>query len=100
MSTEKLLKAIQQKDKTAIYAYAPMCGTCQIAGKMLDVVEQIVKNYSWFRIDLNYHEDFAERYSIESVPCLLIFKEGQLREKIYAFQSVPHIYEKLTNDGS
>ncbi|WP_338751020.1 thioredoxin family protein [Bacillus sp. FJAT-52991] len=95
MQSEQLQTIVEQQEKVAVYAYAPMCGTCQLASKMLDVVEKVGTPYEWVRINLNYYEDFAETYSIESVPCLLIFKEGQLMEKIYAFQSVPHIYEKL-----
>lgn len=79
----------------AVYAYTPLCGTCQLAGKMIEVVEKATAAFAWARLDLNYHESFAVHYAIESVPCLLIFKDGKLAEKIYAFQSVPYIYEKL-----
>lgn len=95
MQPEQLLAMIEQHPKVVVYAYAPMCGTCQLASKMLDVVEKVGTAYEWARINLNYYEGFAETYSIESVPCLLIFHKGQLMEKVYAFQSVPHIYEKL-----
>lgn len=44
---------------------------------------------------MNYVQTIAESYEIESVPCLLLFKEGQLRKKIYAFQSVPYLYGVL-----
>ncbi|OCA81342.1 thiol reductase thioredoxin [Bacillus wudalianchiensis] len=86
---------IKSKRLAAVYAYTPLCGTCQLAGKMVDVAEKVVPPFTWFRFDVNYHEGFAIQYAIESVPCLLIFKEGELMEKIYAFQSVPHLYEKL-----
>ncbi|KKB33156.1 thioredoxin family protein [Bacillus thermotolerans] len=91
---------IEANRLTAVYAYTPMCGTCQLAGKMLDVVEKVVKQFEWVRLDLNYYEEFAMSQAIESVPCLLIFKDGELMEKIYAFHSVPHIYEKLNQYAS
>ncbi|MFK2826478.1 thioredoxin family protein [Bacillus sp. B190/17] len=86
---------VQENGLTAIYAYTPMCGTCQLAGKMVRVVEKVTTAFVWLHIDLNYYESFAVEQMIESVPCLLVFKDGQLVEKMYAFHSVPHLYEKL-----
>ncbi|MCQ8147219.1 thioredoxin, partial [Weissella confusa] len=30
---------IENEEKTVLYVYTPMCGTCQLAKKMLTVVE-------------------------------------------------------------
>lgn len=80
----------------AFYLYTPFCGTCQVAGKMLDVVTELTKDIPIGKANLNYMEDVAVDYEVESVPCLLISENGQIREKIYAFQSVPNLYEKLS----
>jgi len=83
-------------DKTAVlYFYTPLCGTCQVAGKMLSIAEQIVKGVEFGKADLNYMPEMAERFSIESVPCLIVLDKGQEAEKIYAFQSVPHLHEVI-----
>ncbi|GKU83217.1 thioredoxin family protein [Niallia sp. NCCP-28] len=78
-----------------LYLYTPLCGTCQVASKMLTVVEAMVKNGVFAKIDLNYYPALAEKYEVESVPCLLIFKEGNLLEKKYAFHSVPYLLEEI-----
>ncbi|MFC4411393.1 thioredoxin family protein [Chungangia koreensis] len=85
----------EQSNVTAFYLYTPLCGTCQVAGKMMDVVAELVKDVPIGKANLNYLEDLAIDYEIESVPCLVITENGELKEKIYAFQSVPHLYEKL-----
>jgi thiol-disulfide isomerase/thioredoxin len=78
-----------------LYLYTPLCGTCQVAGKMLSVVEQLLPKHHWLKADLNYVPSLAEQYSIESVPCLLVLRNNELVKKIYAFQSVPFLYESL-----
>ncbi|WP_066055381.1 thioredoxin family protein [Robertmurraya korlensis] len=78
-----------------LYLYTPLCGTCQVAGKMLSVVEQLLPQHNWLKADLNYVPTLAEQYSIESVPCLLVLRNNELVKKIYAFQSVPFLYESL-----
>ncbi|MDF2558137.1 MAG: thioredoxin family protein [Bacillales bacterium] len=81
--------------KSAIYVYIPMCGTCKVASKMIQVLRELRPNFLIEEYNLNFHKNLAEKYYIESVPCLLIFEENQLREKIYTFNSVPYLIEKL-----
>lgn len=85
----------QNTDITAYYLYTPLCGTCQVATKMLAVVEELLPDLQIGKANLNYVEDLAIELEIESVPCLLISENGEIREKIYAFHSVPFLYEKL-----
>ncbi|PFA70499.1 thiol reductase thioredoxin [Bacillus sp. AFS015802] len=95
-STEALNQSIEDHVLEAVYLYTPMCGTCQVAGKMMDVVEQLPQSFHFVKANLNYLPQFAEGQSIESVPCLLLFKDGVEKERIYAFQSVPFLYETMT----
>lgn len=80
---------------TAYYLYTPLCGTCQVASKMLEVVEELVPGIPMGKANLNYVEDLAYDHEIESVPCLLITKNGEITKKIYAFHSVPYLYDLL-----
>jgi thioredoxin 1 len=86
---------LEEKQTGYLYFYTPMCGTCQVANKMLTVVEQLLPDLTSGKADLNYLPEMAERFEIESVPCLIIMKNGEIQDKIYAFQSVPYLFEKL-----
>lgn len=85
----------QSANIAAYYLYAPMCGTCQVASKMLEVVAELLPNVQIGQANLNYVENLAIDQKIESVPCLIIAQNGQIQEKIYAFQSVPFLYNQL-----
>ncbi|OXS77569.1 thioredoxin family protein [Domibacillus enclensis] len=95
MNTAQPIQEMLKKPKAALYLYTPMCGTCQVAGKMLDVIEAMKVEVPIERINLNYHEELSQQFEVESVPCLLLLQEGKLSKKIYAFQSVPYIYEEI-----
>ncbi|MCZ0756585.1 thioredoxin family protein [Anoxybacillus sp. J5B_2022] len=86
---------IQQQEIVCLYVYTPMCGTCQLAKRMLDVVEQLFPDIPFYRADINYMPERAEEWQIESVPCLLLFQNGSQKKKIYAFHSVPYLYEVI-----
>jgi len=78
----------------AFYLYTPMCGTCAVASKMMDVIENLLPDLPVGKANINFLENFAMDYQVESVPCLVINDNGKI-EKVYAFQSVPFLYEKL-----
>lgn len=80
---------------TAFYLYTPFCGTCKVATTMLEVVEKLLPNIPIGKANINFLKEFAYKYRIESVPCLIITKNGKVHEKVYAFKSVQNLYEKL-----
>jgi thioredoxin 1 len=86
---------LEEKRTGYLYFYTPMCGTCQVASKMMTVIEQLLPDVPSGKADLNYLPEMAERFEIQSVPCLIVIKKGEVQEKIYAFQSVPYLYETL-----
>ncbi|UYG94046.1 thioredoxin family protein [Cytobacillus firmus] len=95
-SQQDIEEAISGEEKTIlIYLYTPMCGTCQMAGKMLAVTEQLLPGQKMGKADLNYMPQLAEKWGVESVPCLLIFRKGTLHEKLYAFRSVPYLLDNI-----
>ena len=87
---------VRTEELAAFYLYTPLCGTCAVASKILAVVTEMKPNLVIGKADLNYTEELAEDFQIESVPCLLIQRNGQPPEKVYAFQSVQNILEKLS----
>ncbi|MBL4954882.1 thioredoxin family protein [Neobacillus sp. YIM B02564] len=88
---------LNQRGTGLVYFYTPLCGTCQLAGKMLGVVEHLVE-IEMGKMNLNYYSDLAEKLVIESVPCLLLIRNGEIVDTIYAFHSVPFLLEKINKE--
>ncbi|MGE7915227.1 thioredoxin family protein [Lysinibacillus xylanilyticus] len=94
-SKEQWDTAVQSGEKAAFYLYTPMCGTCAVASKMMTIVEQLLPQLQVGKANINFIEHIAFDNKIESVPCLLVSDGGKVTEKVYAFQSVPFLYELL-----
>jgi thioredoxin 1 len=92
---EQLKDNLLKNKRCAFYLYTPFCGTCQVAGKMLEVVSELIPHLPIGKANLNIIPRLANDYKIESVPCLLLFEHGKIVEKIYAFHSVPYLLERL-----
>lgn len=85
---------LESKSTGLVYFYTPLCGTCQLASKMLLIVEELVDIESG-KMNLNFYPDLAVDFAVESVPCLLIVQNGDVKETIYAFHSVPFLLDKI-----
>lgn len=94
-TADEVTERIEQDELAILYVYTPLCGTCQLASKMITIVEATLPSLSIGKINLNYAPHLATTYQIESVPCLFIFQNGQLQKRVYAFQSVEHLYYEL-----
>ncbi len=92
---DQAVERILNEEQTILYVYTPLCGTCQLAKKMLTVVEAALPSLKIGMLDLNYAPHLAREFQIESVPCLLLFDKGELTKRIYAFQSVDFLYHEL-----
>ena len=86
---------INEQQQTAFFIYTPMCGTCDVAKKILGVIENLLPDLPLGMANINYLEGLAQDLQIESVPCLIVTENAKVTEKIYAFKSVPFLYEIL-----
>jgi len=96
-STEKeLLRWIEAGERQIIvFGHTPFCGTCRVARRMLEVVEQMNPEIDVYALDLNFAPAFIQKYRISSTPSLSVFEPGRRGEPrtVYAMQSVPHLLD-------
>jgi thiol-disulfide isomerase/thioredoxin len=86
-------------DTLILFVYTPLCGTCKVAFRMLEVVEHMLPDLPLFACNLNLMPEIAREWKIESVPCLVVLKRGVVREKRYAMRSVESLYEWMKRWG-
>ncbi|WP_077705066.1 thioredoxin family protein [Virgibacillus dokdonensis] len=92
---QQVTKEQLQQSNYFLYIYTPLCGTCNLAKSMLLKMEQMQKQELFLEMNASLHPEFMQTHQIESVPCLLIKKDGELVEKMYAFRDVANIYQHL-----
>ncbi|WP_223067268.1 thioredoxin family protein [Paenibacillus caui] len=95
---ELLLRLDHRQEQEGVLLFTPLCGTCQLGERMLDIVEATGKAVPLFKVNINYSPVLRERWRIESVPCLALLKGGELILKEYALRSVDHLFHILRRD--
>ncbi|SFB16406.1 Thioredoxin [Cohnella sp. OV330] len=79
----------------ALFVYTPLCGTCALARRMLEVAEASLTNVRIASANINLMPGMAEAFQIESVPCLLLRRQDGAWNKVYRFGSVVEVRARL-----
>ena len=95
VSQAELEKVCREGHTFALFVYTPLCGTCKLAKRMLTVVEAALPTARVYQLDVNLSVQVAKHWQISSVPALLLFVGGELKERHYALQSVGYLYDIL-----
>lgn len=90
-----ITKETLNQESYLLYIHTPFCGTCHLAKSILDQIESAHQQDIFYEMNASLFPAFMQEMRIESVPCLLIKVDGEIREKIYVFHSVPNIYYYL-----
>ncbi|HLR54293.1 MAG TPA: thioredoxin family protein [Pseudogracilibacillus sp.] len=86
---------IEKMPDSFVFIYSRFCGTCHVARSFLDKIEQVHNEEIFNELNASFATSFLQDYQIESVPCLLIMQQGEVKERVYTFYSIGNIYHYL-----
>ena len=93
--TEKEFNEKISKGKVLVDCYAPWCGPCRMLGPVVEAVASENKEYSFYKLNVDDSEEVAVKYGIMSIPCILIFENGELKNISVGFKSKDELEELL-----
>ncbi|WP_246062849.1 thioredoxin family protein [Paenibacillus ehimensis] len=84
-----------------VFFYTPLCGTCKVGERMLEVVAALNPRTVIGRCNINFSPQLARNWKIESVPCLVRWQRGTTDKK-YRFDDVQelHRWMNVTTNGA
>ncbi len=78
--TEKFSEAIASSIPTLVDFYATWCGPCQMMHPILqELKEKVGETARILKIDVDKNMELAAEFNVQSVPTLIVFKEGTVR---------------------
>jgi len=78
--------------------WAEWCGPCKMISPLIDKVSSEVGDSAFVgKVDVDSNQDLAREYGIQSIPTLLFFKNGEIKDKIVGASVTPDLLkEKLS----
>lgn len=96
INEQMINQQIGKNETFAVYIYTTMCGTCELARRMLTVVEAMGVA-PIYELNGNFCANYLQANKIQSVPALVLYKQGQLYEIIFAFGDVINLKNKFSH---
>jgi thioredoxin 1 len=81
---------------TLVDFWAPWCGPCRMVAP---IVEELSEEYSgrvnFFKMNTDENPSVPSKFGIRSIPTLLIFKDGELKETVVGFRPKSDLKKRL-----
>ena len=76
--------------------WAPWCGPCRMVGPIMDqLAAESSGRYRIAKLNVDENPRIASQFQIQSIPTMLIFKDGKLIDRLVGAQPKPAIAERL-----
>ena len=89
LNKESFEKVTAEKDKTLIIDFwAPWCGPCKALTPVLEEISAEMSNkVGVYKVNVDDNTDLAQEHGIQSIPTMLIYKNGSLSETIVGLKT-------------
>lgn len=90
-------KYIQGEIPVVVDFFADWCGPCKMMPPILkEVKNQIGDKATILKMDVDKNRHYSEKYGIQSIPTLIIFKKGEIIWRKTGVATAKEILEQLT----
>lgn len=78
------LEVIQSDKPVIVDFWAVWCGPCRAVGRVLEeIAEEQPEKLKVAKVNVDENYEHAAKYGVVTVPTMIVFKEGQVVEKIF-----------------
>lgn len=97
-STKEEFEQLISQEKVVIADFfATWCGPCRMLAPIIEQLNQeIGDKVKIVKIDVDQEKDLAMKYEIQSVPTVIIFKDGEVHARETGLQSIK-TYKEIIN---
>jgi len=75
--------------------FAEWCMPCLMMSPVIDELTDNLKEVKFTKINIDDNQELASKYKVSSIPCLIVFKDGEEIDRIIGAQESDIIQEKI-----
>jgi thioredoxin 1 len=78
--------------------WAPWCGPCKMIAPVLEELDsEMGDKLKIVKLDVDDNQETAAKFGVMSIPTLLVFKNGEVVDKVVGFQPKEALEERLNS---
>jgi thioredoxin 1 len=88
ITNSELREKLNNGEKVVVEFWATWCGPCIAMAPILkDVAEKVGDSARIVKIDVDKNEQISAQYNIQSIPTMILFKNGKVLWRVSGMQS-------------
>jgi thioredoxin 1 len=91
VTDETFEREVLQSGKAVVVDFwAPWCGPCKAIEPALDEIAETTAKVEFVKLDIDENPRVATTYGVLSLPTVMLFEGGELRETVYGARPKKH----------
>ena len=96
ISEKEFSSAVEKAQKPVLVQFfAAWCGPCKSLAQELDALVRESLLLDVVRVNVDENNHLAERFSVSTVPCMMLFKNGEAIKTINGFRTKSQIKKMI-----
>ena len=88
ISEKEFSSAVEKAQKPVLVQFfAAWCGPCKSLAQELDALVRESLLLDVVRVNVDENNNLAERFGINNIPCMLLFKDGEVAKTIIGYRT-------------
>lgn len=92
---ENEFESVIKEGKVLIDCFATWCGPCKMLSPIIDQISEEVDTYKFYKLDVDKCNTIPMDYGVMSIPTLLIFENGELKDTLVGFKTKDELINYL-----
>lgn len=76
-----------KEGKVVVDCFADWCGPCKMLGPVIEELANENNDYKFYKLNVDDAYEITSKFGIMSIPTILIFENGELKNKSVGFKS-------------
>ena len=93
--TKENFKESTKEGISVVDFWAPWCAPCNMMTPILEDLSKEATDFKVFKVNVDQEQELGVEFSIMSIPCLKIIKDGEVKEEIIGLTSKEAILNVL-----
>lgn len=85
-------QTISAENPTLVDFWAEWCGPCKSMHPVFENLSKRYPNVGFARVNVDQNQDIAQRFAVQSIPTFIMFRSGQIVDKMMGAVGAPGIH--------